>query len=309
MWRQLGARRICLPGFRNCLIRLDASYRIFVNEGPACVITSTPPWGPTRCDDSMLRGPHKSAQDKRAFVCEEIHDFCTQGYWAVMPYSAVRHWKKLRISPLGVVPQRDRRPRLIVDYSFSAVNSDTVNLAPADAMQFGRALQRVLSKIVHADPRYGPVQLSNKIDIADGFYRVWLQWADIPKLRVDLPTSLGQPPLVAFLLVLPMGWVESPPYFTTLTETACDLANNSLCTHAGAREHSTAHRLDPFHKPRHRIVPLRTRTRRRPPDLPHGQRQGRPPHRSGRRLCRRFFVDGPDASPATTRSPGLSSRY
>ena len=44
-----------------------------------------------------------------------------------------------------------------------------------------------------------------------------------------LPTSPGEPPLIAFPLTpLPMGSVESPPYFTVLTETACDLANSRL---------------------------------------------------------------------------------
>ena len=32
--------------------------------------------------------------------------------------------------------------------------------------------------------------------------------------------------LIAFPLVLPMGYVESPPYFCAITETVCDLANN-----------------------------------------------------------------------------------
>ena len=114
-----------------------------------------------------------------------------------------------------------------MDYSFSAVNAETVPLAPSEAMQFGRALQRVMTRVVQAERRYGHVYLA-KIDIADGFYRVWLQIADIPKLGVVLPTSPGQPALIAFPLTLPMGWVESPPYFTALTETACDLANQSL---------------------------------------------------------------------------------
>jgi hypothetical protein len=206
------------------------------------VITATEPWGPVRCDDAMARGPHKSAREETTFVCEEILDFCVQGYWAVLPYTHVREWPGLRISPLGVVPQLDRRPRLIVDYSYSGVNEETVPLAPKEAMQFGRALQRVMSKIVHADPKYGPVQLS-KIDIADGFYRVWLQLADIVKLGVALPTSYGQPLLVAFPLALPMGWVESPPYFTALTETACDLANNELRARE-KRPRNTAHRLE-----------------------------------------------------------------
>ncbi|KAI2490266.1 hypothetical protein MHU86_24316 [Fragilaria crotonensis] len=85
---------------------------------------------------------------------------------------------------------------------------ETVQLAPPEAMQFGRALHRVLKRIVEADGRYGPVYLA-KIDIADGFYRVWLQSRDIIKLGVVLPTSPGQPPLIAFPLTLPMGWVES----------------------------------------------------------------------------------------------------
>lgn len=51
-----------------------------------------------------------------------------------------------------------------------------------------------------------------KIDIADGFYRVWVRVEDVPKLGVALPHTAGHSPLVAFSLALPMGWVESPPY-------------------------------------------------------------------------------------------------
>ena len=159
-------------------------------------------------------------------MCEELLDFCEQGYWTVLPFSAICDLPDLRLSPLGVVPQRDRRPRLIVDYSFSQVNQETVRMAPPEAMQFGRALQRVLTNIVHADAQFGPCKLA-KIDIADGFYRMWERSVDIPKLGVILPNN-GGPLLVAFPLALPMGWVESPPYFTTMTETACDLANAAV---------------------------------------------------------------------------------
>jgi hypothetical protein len=200
----------------------------------ASVALSSAPWDQTHRDAAATRGPHKSSLGEREFVSQEMIDFCQQGYWIVLPYSVVSEWPGLRISPLGVVPQRDRRPRLIVDYTFSGVNPDTVPLAPKEAMQFGRALQRVLTLIVHADPRYGPVHLA-KIDIADGFYRVWLQVTDVPKLGVALPTKLGSTPLIAFPLALPMGWVESPPYFTALTETACDLANQALMQASPAR--------------------------------------------------------------------------
>jgi len=209
-------------------------------RGVAVPMTS-PPWSVDEKGQAIARGPHQSSHGERDFVAREMLDFCRQGYWLVIPYSVVKDWPNLRISPLGVVPQRDRRPRLIVDYTFSRVNQTTLQLAPREAMQFGRALQRVLSKIVHADPRYGPIYMA-KIDIADGFYRVWVQIDDVPKLGVALPTSPGSEPLVAFPLALPMGWVESPPYFTVLTETSCDLANMMLAT-ADVRLRR-AHRLE-----------------------------------------------------------------
>ena len=118
------------------------------------------PWTHEQILAAASRGSHKSARDHTEFVCEELVDFCRQGYWTVLPLSAVEHWPSLRLSPLGVVPQRERRPRLIVDYIFSGVNGDTVRMAPKEAMQFGRALQRVLTQVVHADPRYGPPKLA-----------------------------------------------------------------------------------------------------------------------------------------------------
>ena len=69
--------------------------------------------------------------------------------------------------------------------------------------------------------------------LVDGFYRMWLQYADILKLGVFLPTL----PAAFLLLELPMGWVESPPYFT-----AYDLANNNLCTRP-PRIRNMAHHL------------------------------------------------------------------
>ena len=193
----------------------------------ASVPTSTKPWTTAQVDCAAARGSHQSAKAHVEFVCEELLEFCQQGYWIVLPLDAVRTLPNLRLSPLGVVPQRERRPRLIVDYTYSKVNEETVRLAPPEAMQFGRALQRVMTNVAHANPRYGPPKLA-KVDIADGFYRVWLRLADIPKLGVVLPCPAGTTPLIAFPLALPMGWVESPPYFTMLTETACDLANQAM---------------------------------------------------------------------------------
>lgn len=156
----------------------------------ASVPLSTAPWDSERIHRAAARGSHKSANDEiDLFVCGEMLDFCAQGFWTVLPLRVALLLPHLRLSPLGVVPQRNRRPRIIVDYTYSGVNDETVRLAPPEAMQFGKTHPRLLAKLVHADPTYGPVWLVGKIDIADGFYRIGLQPRAIPRLGVILPTS------------------------------------------------------------------------------------------------------------------------
>jgi hypothetical protein len=197
------------------------------------VITGTSGWSDSDFAARLDRGSHTSTHDHVDFVRDEMADFARKGFWTVLPYDIVRelsllpgfrHLRSIRVSPLGCVPQRGRRPRLIVDLSFYGVNADTVQLAPHEAMQFGRALERLLFRIRHANPGYGPVYM-NKIDISDGFYRVALAAASCPKLAIVLPTRPGEPTLLAIPLSLPMGWIESPPAFCAVTETVADLAN------------------------------------------------------------------------------------
>jgi hypothetical protein len=57
---------------------------------------------------------------------------------------------------------------------------------------------------------------------------MWVQAADVPKLGVILPTVAGQERLIGFPLVLPMGWKDSPPIFTSATEIITDLANVAI---------------------------------------------------------------------------------
>jgi hypothetical protein len=103
-------------------------------------------------------------------------------------------------------------------------------------MQFGRALHRILRVILKAHPRFGPVYMC-KIDISDGFYRVWMLPVDIPKLGAVLPTMEGEEPLIGFPLALPMGWVNSTPYFCAATEIICDLANTIIKAHNTFKVH------------------------------------------------------------------------
>jgi len=135
---------------------------------------STEPWSKERVSQALARGAHKSCLAHTEFLQEEFGDMIAKSQWVILPASAVEDLPGLRISPPGVVPQRERRPRWICDYSFSGVNSETLPLAALDSMQFGHALDRILREILLADPAMGPVQML-KIDLSDGFYRLDLK--------------------------------------------------------------------------------------------------------------------------------------
>jgi hypothetical protein len=177
--------------------------------------------------EALFQGPHQSALRNVTFLRKEYVDIIHKGQWVFLPASLVLDEPNLRLSPLGVVPQCDRRPRTISDYTYFSVNEDIVPVTPAECMQFGRALWRILKHLKHSNPNMGPVYMS-KIDISDGFYPIWVCSVDVPKLEVLFPSRPGDVPLVGFPLALPMGWKESPKIFTAATETVADLANNAL---------------------------------------------------------------------------------
>jgi hypothetical protein len=201
---------------------------------------ATQPWDDNRQDATILRGVHKLALDHLEFLPEELLDFVQKGFWMILPVTLLKKYpqiyKNLQVSPMGVVPQRARRPCIIVDYTFFGLNNETVKMAPRDAMKFGKALQRIIQSLVDANPKYGPVYLI-KVDIADGFYRIWLNTQDILKLACTLPVQLREEPLLALPLVLLMGWTESPPCFCPTTETIADITNKCLVNHWPAPPH------------------------------------------------------------------------
>jgi hypothetical protein len=191
-------------------------------------VLRSPPWSKAKLDACLQRGAHASASDYGKFLEEEFTDFCAKGFWMLVPYADVRDLPGLRLSPIGVVPQRDRRPRVIVDYSFFGLNDETLKLSDPRSMQFGKAQERMLQARMRAHPKFGPVW-AYKVDISDGFYRIPVATSGVLKLGVlmpDLPSFSQR--MIAFPLVLPMGWTESPPFFCKFTETACDLTNEDF---------------------------------------------------------------------------------
>ena len=199
---------------------------------------SSPAWTKAQLLDAISRGAHRSCNEHLAFLKEEFVDMVNKRQWVVLPFDIAQHLPGLRLSPPGVVEQRDRRPRWICDYTWYGVNDDTLRLVPLEAMQFGHTLERFLRELLLADPAQGPIFMM-KLDISDGFYRIAVAPDDIPKLGVVFPSDDGQA-LVALPLVLPMGWCNSPPAFSAATETAADIANDAIAQGEMPPPHSLA---------------------------------------------------------------------
>ena len=105
----------------------------------------------------MQRGPHPSTRPYLHFLESGMADMITKGYWVVLPYNLVKDIPNLCISPMGAVPQCERQPRTIVNYSFFGINQEAHQGAPPEAMQFGCALEWVLRKMATAYPAQGPL--------------------------------------------------------------------------------------------------------------------------------------------------------
>jgi hypothetical protein len=119
----------------------------------ARVHLSTLRWTMAQKEAALERVPHQSAKAHTTFLRGEFSDTIRKKQWILLPAALVMTQEELRLSPLGVLPQRDRRPRSIIDYTFYRINEDTVVMVPPKAMQFGKALWRILAGIVHANPR------------------------------------------------------------------------------------------------------------------------------------------------------------
>ena len=76
-----------------------------------------------------------------------------------------------------------------------------------------------------------------KFDISDGFYHLFLEPNNAPKLAMLMPRYEGEPQLVAVPLSLTLGWVSLPPTFCTTSKTATDIANASLFRHTVPLHH------------------------------------------------------------------------
>jgi hypothetical protein len=200
------------------------------------VVSLDEPWPTSKVLQVAAKGAHKSAREHAAFAREEVADFVESGFFVCLPLARLLELREsgmltdLRLSPMAMKEERDRRPRMLGDHLDSGVNASTLPCEYPEAMQFGRTLQRLLYRIHHANPAFGPVYLL-KVDISDGFYRLRLRPSDAAKLALIMPPYDGEPQLVAVPLACTMGWTNSPPSFCVLSETIADVTNDRLYRH------------------------------------------------------------------------------
>ena len=92
-------------------------------------------------------------------------------------------------------------------------------------MQFGRAFPRLVQNLLAADPHFGPV-FALKTNMSDAYMHIWVRLQDILRLDFLAPSiPSDNDPLVCFHLSVPMGYINSSPYFCCSTKTVADIVN------------------------------------------------------------------------------------
>lgn len=198
-------------------------------------------WTLREMQAAIDRGPHKSAwlPEAIAHFAAETEEKVRQGQARVILWDNIKDAPppQLKISPVAAIPHKSGAFRSILDLSFSlrlstgervpAVNDTTTRLAPEGAIdQIGHSLKWV----IHAFAEFDTDEkfFMAKWDIQDGFWRLRCQEGEEYNFAYVLPQEDGKPVRLVIPTSLQMGWVESPPYFCTASETSRDVATNYI---------------------------------------------------------------------------------
>ena len=217
--------------------------KYYADQG--CPVDCGKDWSREHIEALLRRGPHISAKNPDAIraLNEETKGKVANGYSKIERYGDIKHNlpKKLKISPVAMVPHKSRQFRTILDLSFGlrykgklleSVNSSTVKQAPAEAMvQLGQCIQRLIATIADNYDPSRPFYFA-KLDIKDGFWRMGVSATDAWNFCYVLPQLEEPENLDDVLIVVPnclqMGWCESPPFFCAASETARDVITSLL---------------------------------------------------------------------------------
>jgi hypothetical protein len=200
------------------------------------------PWTPQVIELARQAGPHVSAltPENVQLINEDIDYQEKAGFVEVVTETDLfgdAPPKELKLSRVAVVPQTNRRGRIILNLSAPvfmatrhsrcprnkvtviqpAVNETTV---PADDQSAVKELGVVLPSLVlymYHVPCTWTIHWQ-KIDLSDGFWRMVVQYAKRYNFVYEMPSleALTEKRFVV-PLALQMGWMNSPAYFCTAT--------------------------------------------------------------------------------------------
>jgi hypothetical protein len=206
-------------------------------------------WEWDTVEAAVAQGAHRSATSPEsiALVKEDVAYQVQAGYAEIVRWEDLRRLrpKNLKVSPLAVVPQRNRRGRMILDLSFAvrrqtprgqrrkrnidgdilqeSVNDTTVKQAPdGPVKELGNVLPRVLD-FMAAVPEEEHIYFS-KLDLADGYWRMIVEREARYNFAYVMPDEPGADIKLVIPSALQMGWNESPAYFCATTETVRDIS-------------------------------------------------------------------------------------
>ena len=233
---------------RNHAMQHNATPLLNTYAQTGCPVDCGPDWSVDHLELLLRRGPHISAKQKIAAnqLQLETNEKIKHGYVRIVTWGSIKDNlpKKLKISPIAMIPHKTRQFRAILDLSFNlshngkflpSVNEMTNKKAYAQSMnQLGQTIKRIIATMAkHHNPNK-PFMFT-KLDIKDGFWRMAVSDDDAWNFCYVLPsTSKEITNLDDITIVVPnslqMGWCESPPFFCSGTETArdviADLINN-----------------------------------------------------------------------------------
>ena len=205
-----------------------------------CPVNCGPDWTMETILKLLRRGPHRSSRRRDAVrqLRTETKEKIACGYARVVRWGDIKHNipKKLKISPVAMIPHKSKKYRCILDLSFTlfedgieypSVNETTNKMAKPEAMaQLGNCLKRLVALMADNYDINLPFMFS-KLDIKDGFWRMRVSNDDAWNFVYVLPSLKDNIDEDNIELVVPnslqMGWCESPPFFCSGSETARDV--------------------------------------------------------------------------------------
>ena len=231
-----------------------------------CIADCGPDWSPEVIKAAAAIGPHVSAllPESATLIWEDIDYQVAAGFVKLISETKLfgpDQSPKLKISRVALVPQANRRGRIILNLS-AAVNAaqpatktrkkrraDTihmqasVNETTTDAEDqsgveaLGPALPSIL-KFMHDTDCEWEIDWQ-KIDLSDGFWRMIVESGQEFNFVFQMPQRPGDSEI--FYVVpssLQMGWTNSPAYFCVATRTTRELIKRMLAVtlHTGIAE-------------------------------------------------------------------------